>query len=144
MPDIPRDRDGCACRAGALVIDDNTWGGPRFYHRSLDQGVDISMQAATKYVGGHSDIMFGTISANAKAWPMISEAIRLLGVCAGPDGRVFWRCADCARSRCGWRSTIDPRSRSRAWLETPARGSPGVAPGSRKRPGVMRFWKRDF
>src|SRR5437899_5240941 len=43
------------------------------------------MQAATKYVGGHSDIMFGTISANAEAWPMISEAIRLLGVCAGPD-----------------------------------------------------------
>jgi cystathionine beta-lyase len=69
---------------GALVIDDNTWATP-LYHRSLDQGVDISMQAATKYIGGHSDIMFGTISANAKAWPLIAEAIRLLGVCAGPD-----------------------------------------------------------
>ncbi len=69
---------------GAMVIDDNTWA-TALYHRSLDQGVDISMQAATKYVGGHSDIMFGTISANARAWPMISEAIRLLGVCAGPD-----------------------------------------------------------
>jgi cysteine-S-conjugate beta-lyase len=55
------------------------------FHRSLDHGVDISIQAATKYIGGHSDIMFGTISANAKAWPLISEAIRLLGVCAGPD-----------------------------------------------------------
>jgi cysteine-S-conjugate beta-lyase len=43
------------------------------------------MQAATKYIGGHSDIMFGTISANAKAWPQIAEGIRLLGVCAGPD-----------------------------------------------------------
>jgi cysteine-S-conjugate beta-lyase len=83
MPDIP----GIAAVAharGALVIDDNTWA-TALYHRSLDQGVDISMQAATKYVGGHSDIMFGTISANAKTWPMISEAIRLLGVCAGPD-----------------------------------------------------------
>ena len=69
---------------GALVIDDNTWATPLF-HRSLDQGVDISMQAATKYIGGHSDIMFGTISANAKAWPLVAEAIQLLGVCAGPD-----------------------------------------------------------
>ena len=41
------------------------------------------MQAATKYIGGHSDIMFGTISANAKAWPLIAETIFLLGVCAG-------------------------------------------------------------
>src|SRR2546421_2768112 len=69
---------------GALLIDDNTWATPLF-HRSLDQGVDISMQAATKYIGGHSDIMFGTISANAKAWPLVAEAIQLLGVCAGPD-----------------------------------------------------------
>jgi cysteine-S-conjugate beta-lyase len=71
-------------RHGALVIDDNTWATP-LYHRSLELGADISMQAATKYIGGHSDIMFGTISANATAWPLISEAIRLLGVCVGPD-----------------------------------------------------------
>src|SRR6266702_8171216 len=83
MPDIPAIAAVAHAR-GALVIDDNTWA-TALYHRSLDQGVDISMQAVTKYVAGHSDIMFGTISANAKTWPMISEAIRLLGVCAGPD-----------------------------------------------------------
>jgi cysteine-S-conjugate beta-lyase len=83
MPDIPAIA-AVAHRKDALVIDDNTWATP-FFHRSLDQGVDISLQAATKYIGGHSDIMFGTISTNAKAWPAISEAIRLLGVCAGPD-----------------------------------------------------------
>ena len=83
MPDIPAIA-AIAHARGALVIDDNTWATP-LYHRSLDQGVDISMQAATKYIGGHSDIMFGTISANARTWPMIAETIRLLGVCAGPD-----------------------------------------------------------
>src|SRR4030088_2636279 len=83
MPDIPAIASAAHAR-GALVIDDNTWATP-LYHRSLEQGVDISMQAATKYVGGHSDIMFGTISANAKTWPMIAGAVRLLGVCAGPD-----------------------------------------------------------
>jgi cysteine-S-conjugate beta-lyase len=83
MPDIPTIASATHAR-GALVIDDNTWATP-LYHRSLEQGVDISMQAATKYIGGHSDIMFGTISANAKAWPLVAEAIQLLGVCAGPD-----------------------------------------------------------
>jgi cystathionine beta-lyase len=83
MPDIPAIASVAHAR-GVLVIDDNTWATP-LYHRSLDQGVDISIMAATKYVGGHSDIMFGTISANARAWPMVAEAIRLLGVCAGPD-----------------------------------------------------------
>ena len=83
MPDLPAIA-AIAHAHGALVIDDNTWATP-LYHRSLELGVDISMQAGTKYLGGHSDIMFGTISANAKAWPLISEAIRLLGVCAGPD-----------------------------------------------------------
>jgi cystathionine beta-lyase len=83
MPDIPAIAAVAHAR-GALVIDDNTWATP-LYHRSLEQGVDISMQAATKYIGGHSDIMFGTISANAKAWPLISDAIGLLGICAGPD-----------------------------------------------------------
>ncbi|KWV54353.1 cystathionine beta-lyase [Bradyrhizobium macuxiense] len=83
MPDLPAIAAVAHAR-GALVIDDNTWATP-LYHRSLEQGADISMQAATKYIGGHSDIMFGTISANAKAWPLVTEAIRLLGVCAGPD-----------------------------------------------------------
>jgi cysteine-S-conjugate beta-lyase len=83
MPDIPAIAAAAHAR-GALVIDDNTWA-TALYHRSLEQGVDISMQAATKYIGGHSDIMFGTIAANATAWPLVAEAIQLLGVCAGPD-----------------------------------------------------------
>jgi len=83
MPDVPAIAAVAHAR-GALVIDDNTWATP-LYHRSLEFGVDISMQAGTKYIGGHSDIMFGTISANAKAWPMIHNAITELGICAGPD-----------------------------------------------------------
>jgi cysteine-S-conjugate beta-lyase len=83
MADIPAIASVAHAR-GALVIDDNTWATPLF-HRSLDQGVDISMQAATKYIGGHSDIMFGTISANVEAWPLIAESISQLGLCAGPD-----------------------------------------------------------
>ena len=83
MPDIPAIAAAAHAR-DVLVIDDNTWATP-LLHRSLDHGVDISLQAATKYIGGHSDIMFGTISANAATWPLIAEGIRQLGVCVGPD-----------------------------------------------------------
>ncbi len=83
MPDVPAIAVAAHAR-GALVIDDNTWATPLF-RRALEQGVDISIQAATKYIGGHSDVMFGTIAANAKAWPALAETIRLLGLCVGPD-----------------------------------------------------------
>lgn len=83
MPDI-RAIAEVAHGRGALVIDDNTWATP-LYHRSLEQGVDISIQAATKYIGGHSDIMFGTIAANSQTWPLVEEAVQALGVCVGPD-----------------------------------------------------------
>src|SRR6204780_190571 len=83
MPDV-RAIAAAAHAHGAIMIDDNTWATP-FFHRSLEQDIDISVQAATKYIGGHSDIMFGTISANARTWPAITDAIRLLGICAGPD-----------------------------------------------------------
>src|ERR1700737_781678 len=73
MADIPAIAS-VAHAHGALVIDDNTWATPLF-HRSLDQGVDISVHAATKYIGGHFDLMLGTISANAKAWPRGAGAV---------------------------------------------------------------------
>src|SRR5205823_14953211 len=91
MPDIPAIA-AVAHAHGALVIDDNTWATPLF-RRALEQGVDISIQAATKYIGGHSDIMFGTISANEKAWPLIVEGIRLL---RSEERRVGKEC------RSGW------------------------------------------
>src|SRR5262249_31368658 len=42
--------------AGAMVLMDNTWASPLFF-RAFDNGVDLSIQAATKYIGGHSDVM---------------------------------------------------------------------------------------
>ena len=140
MPDIPAIA-AAAHAHGALVIDDNTWATP-LYHRSLEQGVDISMQAATKYVGGHSDIMFGTISANAKAWPLIAEGIQLLGVCAGPDD-VFLALRGvrtlAVRLAQHYRSGLDMAR----WLA----GRPEVVrvlhPALENDPGHA-IWKRDF
>ena len=140
MPDIPAIASVAHAR-GALVIDDNTWATP-LYHRSLDQGVDISMQAATKYIGGHSDIMFGTISANAKAWPLISDAILLLGVCAGPDD-VFLALRGlrtlAVRLAQHHRSALDMAR----WLATRPEVLRVLHPALETDPGHA-IWKRDF
>jgi cystathionine beta-lyase len=140
MPDIPAIAAVAHAR-GALVIDDNTWA-TALYHRSLDQGVDISMQATTKYVGGHSDIMFGTISANARAWPMITEAIRLLGVCAGPDD-VFLALRGlrtlAVRLAQHHRSALEIAR----WLKTRPELLRVLHPALESDPGHA-IWKRDF
>ena len=140
MPDIPAIA-GVAHGRGALVIDDNTWATPLF-HRSLDQGVDISMQAATKYIGGHSDIMFGTISANAGAWPLIAETIRLLGVCAGPDD-VFLALRGlrtlAVRLAQHHRSALEMAR----WLATRPEVVRVLHPALESDPGHA-IWKRDF
>jgi cystathionine beta-lyase len=140
MPDIPAIAAVAQAR-GALVIDDNTWATP-LYHRSLDQGVDISIQAATKYIGGHSDIMFGTISANAKAWPQVNEAIRLLGVCAGPDD-VFLALRGlrtlAVRLAHHQRSTLEIAR----WLQSRPEVLRVLYPALETDPGHA-IWKRDF
>jgi cystathionine beta-lyase len=69
---------------GAAVLIDNTWASP-LYFRPLEHGVDLSIQAGTKYIGGHSDLMLGTVSANAGHVAALKETVRLSGLCEGPD-----------------------------------------------------------
>ena len=69
---------------GALVLFDNTWATPLFF-RPLEHGADVSIVAATKYVGGHSDIMLGLVTANEAAWPRLHDGFHLLGQSVGPD-----------------------------------------------------------
>ncbi|MDZ7868310.1 MAG: PLP-dependent transferase [Rheinheimera sp.] len=67
-----------------VTILDNTWASP-ILCQPFALGVDISIQAATKYICGHSDVMLGTASANAKHWPQLREHSYLLGYCASAD-----------------------------------------------------------
>ena len=140
MPDI-RAIAAVAHARDALVIDDNTWATP-LYHRSLEQGVDISMQAATKYVGGHSDIMFGTISANEKAWPLVAEAIYLLGVCAGPDD-VFLALRGLRTLSVRLAQHYQSGLEMARWLATRPEVIRVLHPALESHPGHA-IWKRDF
>lgn len=73
-----------AHRHNCIVMLDNTWGaGVNF--QPFDFGVDISIQAATKYIVGHSDVMLGTATATEKYWEQLRENSYLMGQCTSPD-----------------------------------------------------------
>lgn len=69
---------------GIVTLIDNTWATPLLFP-ALSHGVDISILAATKYIVGHSDVMMGSVSANADHWPAIRKAAWALGQMVGPD-----------------------------------------------------------
>ena len=75
-----------AARArGVMTVMDNTWGAGLAF-RPVEQGVDVSVQALTKYVGGHSDLLLGSICASDSGMRgAIAETIEDLGLCVSPD-----------------------------------------------------------
>lgn len=74
-----------AHRAGALVVLDNTWAAGVLFD-AFAHGVDITMQALTKYVGGHSDLLMGSITAREKeVFDKIGAAQQLVGLSVSPD-----------------------------------------------------------
>lgn len=79
---------GAACRTahagGAVVMMDNTWATPLFL-RPLDHGVDLSIHALTKYPGGHSDVMMGSVSATAATYDQLRRTQMAIGINASPD-----------------------------------------------------------
>ncbi len=73
-----------AHKVGAAVMIDNTWATPLLF-RAFEHGCDFDIQAATKYIVGHSDVMIGTVSANPTWWPKLKATHGDLGLCVGPD-----------------------------------------------------------
>src|SRR5258705_2135603 len=73
-----------AHRAGAVVLMDNTWA-TSLYYKAFEKGVDLSIQAGTKYIGGHSDVLLCAVSSNQATWGRWSGPVYLLGLCVGPD-----------------------------------------------------------
>lgn len=73
-----------AHRHGARVVIDNSWATP-LYLRSFDHGADVSVHAATKYIGGHCDLLLGLVVANAATYPDLHRLWTDMGVTASPD-----------------------------------------------------------
>jgi len=69
---------------GLWLLMDNTWASP-LYFKPFAHGADVSIQALTKYVAGHSDVMLGAVTANARAAAHVNAAKETLGVCPGSE-----------------------------------------------------------
>ncbi|KAF1033489.1 MAG: Cystathionine beta-lyase [Pseudomonas sp.] len=81
--DLPAIAALCKPR-GILLAVDNTWGSGYLY-RPLALGADISIMALTKYLGGHSDVMMGSVCTTQAAWPELAKMSDTFGHTVSPD-----------------------------------------------------------
>jgi cysteine-S-conjugate beta-lyase len=126
---------------GCLVVMDNTWASP-LYCKPFQLGVDISVQAVTKYIGGHSDLMMGVATCTEAAYDRVWRGMLEVAAAPAPD--------DCYLALRGLRTLA-------ARLERHQRSAVEVAEWLASRPEVSRvlypalpsdpgnaIWKRDF
>ena len=126
---------------GASVLLDNTWATP-LYFNSFAHGVDLSIQAATKYIGGHADLMIGYVCTNESHAARVLQTHHDLGLYASGD--------DCFLALRGLR-TMPVRLKRHGetalrlvnWLQVRPEVSRVLYPALEADPGHA-LWKRDF
>ena len=140
MQDIPAIAQAAHAK-GALVLMDNTWATP-LYFRAFEKGVDLSIQAGTKYIGGHSDVMFGCVSANAKTLPALKNAVYGMGLCVGPDD-MYLALRGLRTMAVRLARHFESGVRVARWLEQRPEVLRVLHPALESDPG-HKIWKRDF
>ena len=140
MQDIPALAQAAHAH-GASVLMDNTWATPIFF-QPLRHGVDLSIQAATKYVGGHADVMLGYVSANDGHAARLHQTHGNMGLYASGD--------DCFLGLRGLRTLPVRLARHQQtglalarWLAARPEVARVLHPGLESDPGHA-LWKRDF
>jgi cystathionine beta-lyase len=140
VQDVPAIAAAAKAR-GIPVIADNTWATPYFL-KPFELGVDVSIQAATKYIGGHSDLMLGVVTSNERCWNAVRQSASDYGMGASPD--------DCYQALRGLR-TMGVRLKQHMsnaltvahWLERQPQVRRVIYPALESHPGHA-LWKRDF
>jgi cysteine-S-conjugate beta-lyase len=141
VQDVPAIAD-LAHEAGALVVLDNTWAAG-IYFDAFAHGVDLTMQALTKYVGGHSDLLLGSITVRDEAsYRRLGSTHQLVGCAASPD--------DCSLALRGLKTLAvrlkaieDSALQLARWLAENPDIEIVLHPALPSCPG-HEFWKRDF
>ncbi len=126
---------------GVSVLLDNTWATPLLF-AAIAHGVDLSIQAVTKYIGGHADVMLGTITANDSHASRLVHCHGHMGLFAGGD--------DTWLALRGLRTLPTRLKRHQqtalaliAWLQARPEVSRILYPALPSDPGHA-LWKRDF
>ncbi len=140
VQDIPAIAE-VARKHGAILQLDNTWASP-LYFKPFEHGADISIQAATKYIVGHSDVLLGSVTTTKETWKTLRDCTWQFGQCVAPD--------DLYLAQRGLR-TMAVRLRQHQqnsleiaeWLRNRDEVRQVLHPGLPDAPG-HDIWKRDF
>ncbi|HEY0130073.1 MAG TPA: cystathionine beta-lyase [Allosphingosinicella sp.] len=126
---------------GVATLLDNTWATPLFFP-ALAAGVDLTILAGTKYVGGHADVMLGSVTAGARWYPKLERTSWDLGQSVSPDDA--WLCSRGLRTM-GVRLRRHEASALRVarWLKEQPQVAAVLHPALPDCPGHEE-WTRDF
>jgi cysteine-S-conjugate beta-lyase len=140
MQDIPAIAE-VAHRHGAVVLMDNTWATPLLFPPH-ERGVDLAIEAGTKYLSGGSDLLLGMVSANERCFKRLRETYDSFAMCPGPED-VFLGLRGLRTMALRLREHGTQALEMSRWLD----GRPEVArvlhPAMETYPG-HEIWKRDF
>ena len=140
VQDIPALAEA-AHKRGVTVLMDNTWATP-LYFKPFTHGVDVSIQAGTKYLVGHSDAFLGIVTATRESWEKVQHTARQFGQIAGPDDVYLalrgMRTLQVRLER-HWRNGIEMAD----WLGSQPLVQEVLHPALPSNPGYA-LWKRDF
>jgi cystathionine beta-lyase len=126
---------------GIVTLLDNTWATPLLFE-AIGAGVDISIMAGTKYVGGHADVMVGSATANADHYEHLQQASWDLGHCLSPDDA--WLASRGLRTMAvRLKQHEESAFKVAEWLKAQPQVGRVLHPALPDCPG-HEYWKRDF
>ncbi len=130
-----------ARKRGIVTLIDNTWATPLLFP-AIERGCDVSILACTKYIGGHSDVMLGSVTVRPELVKRLDQTSRALGQTAGPDDAWLalrgLRTLDVRLQRHG-----ESALRIAQWLAEQPKVARVLHPALPSCPG-HEYWVRDF
>ena len=124
-----------------ITIMDNTWATPLFF-KPFYNGIDISIQSATKYIVGHSDAMLGIITTNKNYTKCVREAAHNMGSCPSPED-IYLGIRGLKTLSIRLQKHQQSTSKVIEWLKTQDVIDAILYPALPDNPGY-EIWKRDF
>ena len=140
MQDIPAIAAVAHAR-DAIVLMDNTWATPLFFPPHA-RGVDIAIEAGTKYLSGHSDLLLGMVSASERCWKDLRATFDSTAFCAGPED-VFLGLRGLRTMRVRLMHHQQSALAVAKWLAARPEVARVLHPALESDPGHA-IWKRDF
>ena len=140
MQDIPAIAD-LAHALGAVVVMDNTWATPLFFPPH-ERGVDLAIEAGTKYLSGGSDLLLGLVSANEARWPALKATADAFAMTPGPED-VFLALRGLRTMSLRLREHERQALAMARWLQARPEVDRVLHPALESDPGHA-LWRRDF